>query len=127
MATIPTSSSNIQFQSAKSQLVATKMNHAAGEITAAKADQKMDKAIAAAKDFEAVFISEMMKPMFETISVDDTFGGGKGEEIFRGFMVQEYGKIFAERGGLGIASQVQAELLRHQSHQNSTTQQGAAL
>ena len=40
----------------------------------------------AAREFEAVFVSEMMKPMFEGIKTDGMFGGGKGEEVFRGFL-----------------------------------------
>lgn len=68
----------------------------------------------AAKEFEAVFLSEMMKPMFADIKPDPVFGGGKGEEIFNGMMRQEYGKMMSERGGIGIAEQVKAELLRIQ-------------
>ncbi|OIN87275.1 MAG: hypothetical protein AUJ12_02610 [Alphaproteobacteria bacterium CG1_02_46_17] len=75
---------------------------------------KQDRTAQAAKDFEAVFVSEMIKPMFETIGVDETFGGGKGEEVFRGLLVQEYGKIISNQGGIGIASAVQGELLKSQ-------------
>jgi len=73
----------------------------------------------AAKDFEAMFLGEMIKPMFEGLETDSRFGGGKGEEIFRGFMIQEYGKIMAERGGIGIAEQVKAEMIRMQEGQNN--------
>jgi peptidoglycan hydrolase FlgJ len=77
---------------------------------------KNNKTIEAARDFESVFISEMLKPMFETVEVDDMFGGGKGEEVFRGIMIQEMGKSIAKQGGFGIADQVKAELLRIQEH-----------
>ncbi len=82
---------------------------------------KQDRTAQAAKDFEAVFVSEMIKPMFDTVDVDDTFGGGKGEEVFRGLLVQEYGKIIANQGGIGIASAVQAELLKSQEHSQQLT------
>ncbi len=73
----------------------------------------------AAKDFEAVFLSEMLKPMFAEINEPDPlFGGGQGEKVFNGFMVQEYGKMMAERGGIGIAEHVKAELLKIQEAQN---------
>jgi Rod binding domain-containing protein len=68
----------------------------------------------AAQDFEAVFLSEMMKPMFETVEVDSMFGGGKGEEIFRSFMLQEYGKMMSASGSIGISDRVKAELIRLQ-------------
>lgn len=69
---------------------------------------------AAAKDFEAVFVTEMLRPMFEQIKPDDEFGGGKGEEIFNGLMMDQYGKLIAERGGIGLASQIKAEMIRMQ-------------
>ena len=58
---------------------------------------------AAAEQFEAVFLSQMMAPMFETIETDPLFGGGSGEQIYRSLLVEEYGKAIARAGGLGIA------------------------
>ncbi len=69
---------------------------------------------AAAQDFEAMFATQMLQPMLETVPVDGLFGGGHGEEVMRTFMLQEYGKIVAKSGLLGIASQVKAEMLRVQ-------------
>ena len=69
----------------------------------------------AAQDFEAVFFSEMMKPMFENLKTADGFtGGGKGEEVFQGLMIQEYGKMMAETNSIGIADQVKAHLIKAQ-------------
>lgn len=77
--------------------------------------KNFEKIDASAKEFEAVFLAEMLKPMFKELNEPDPlFGGGKGEEIFNGFMVQEYGKLMAERGGIGIAEHVRAELIRIQ-------------
>ena len=73
----------------------------------------------AAKEFEAVFMTEMIKPMFEGLKVNSRFGGGKGEEIFRGFMIQEYGKLISERGEIGIADAVKAEMIRLQETSNN--------
>ncbi|MEK7802443.1 MAG: rod-binding protein [Pseudomonadota bacterium] len=87
-----------------------------GAIVAPTATADKLKAKQAAKDFEAVFITEMMKPMFESIEVDDTFGGGKGEEVFRGLLTQEYGKMFSQKGGIGLAAHVQSELIKIQEH-----------
>ena len=69
----------------------------------------------AAKDFEAVFISEMMSHMFNGIDVDPMFGGGPGEEMFRSMMVNEYGKKMANSGnGIGIATQLERAMLEMQ-------------
>lgn len=80
----------------------------------------------AAQDFEAVFISEMLKPMMESVEVDDMFGGGKGEEIFRGIMIQELGKSIAKQGGFGLSAQVKNHLLHLQEQQTSQTSSGEA-
>lgn len=68
----------------------------------------------AAEDFEAVFVAQMLAPMFDTLPTHGTFGGGPGEDIYRSLMVQEYGKAIARSGGVGIADQVERELLRIQ-------------
>jgi len=73
-----------------------------------------ERATKAAEDFEAVYISEMLKPMIETVEVDDVFGGGKGEEVFRGLLIQELGKSISKQGGLGLSDHVRAELLKIQ-------------
>lgn len=73
---------------------------------------------AAAKEFEAVFVTEMLKPMFSGLKPDPMFGGGKGEEIFQGFMLQEYGKNIAEHHSIGIADHVKAEMIRLQEETN---------
>lgn len=90
------------------------MGDAATAAKQAAKTKDVAKITQAAKDFEAMFITEMMKPMFEDIKPDPFFGGGKGEEIFQGFMLEEYGKLMAETGQLGIADAVKAEMLKMQ-------------
>jgi len=75
----------------------------------------------AAQEFEAVFLAEMLKPMFEGTELDEPFGGGKGEEIFQSFLLQEYGKIIAQTGSIGIADQVRQELINIQEQQTDET------
>ena len=76
----------------------------------------------AAQEFEAMFLSEMFKPVFESIPVDDAFGGGKGEEVFRGILVQEYGKMMARAGGIGLSDHVREELIRMQADAGTPSQ-----
>jgi peptidoglycan hydrolase FlgJ len=71
----------------------------------------------AAQEFEALFLAEMLSPVFESVDTDGLFGGGEGEKIFRSLMVQEYGKAVASAGGVGIAAAVQSEILRMQENQ----------
>ena len=96
---------------------ATQAN-AAGAAKNAKEAREIAKVEQAAREFEAVFISEMMKPMFEGISTEAPFGGGKGEEVFRGLLLNEYGKILAQQNSFGITDQVKAEMIRIQEETN---------
>jgi Rod binding domain-containing protein len=66
------------------------------------------------QDFEAMFATQMLQPMFEGLGVDPAFGGGHGEEVMRSFLLQEYGKLLAKGNRLGIAAQVKSEMLRAQ-------------
>ena len=65
----------------------------------------------AAEEFEAVFLSQMLAPLFAGIETDGFFGGGPGEDIYRSLLVEEYGKAMARSGGIGIAAAVERELL----------------
>ena len=80
----------------------------------------------AAKEFEAMFATQLLKPMFDTVKVNSSFGGGNGEEVMRSFLMQEYGKIIAESGRLGIASQVKTEMIRAQEAAQARGLRGGA-
>jgi flagellar protein FlgJ len=67
-----------------------------------------------AVDFEAQFLSQMLQPMFEGIEVDAPFGGGHAEKMWQSMLVNEYGKSLAQSGGIGLAEQVERQLLRAQ-------------
>lgn len=79
-----------------------------------RADTNPDAVRQAAQDFEAVFVAQMLAPMFDSLSSDGMFGGGPGENIYRSILVDEYGKAVARAGGIGIADQVQREILKLQ-------------
>jgi Rod binding domain-containing protein len=59
----------------------------------------------AARAFEATYLAEMLKHSGIN-SLPSGFGGGAGEEAFSSFLTQEYARLMAERGGIGIAEQV---------------------
>jgi flagellar protein FlgJ len=69
---------------------------------------------AAAEEFEAVMLTAMLKPIFEGVEISEPFGGGEGEKMWKGLLVEEYAKEMAASGGIGIADQVRSELLRIQ-------------
>jgi flagellar protein FlgJ len=74
----------------------------------------MTKADKASKEYEQVFISQFLGSMFSGLSTDGPTGGGEGEEMFRSLMVDQYAKGIENQGGFGIATQMKAELLKHQ-------------
>jgi flagellar protein FlgJ len=69
---------------------------------------------AIAQDFEAVFLGQMAQMMLESVEVDQTFGGGHGEEMFRGILAEKLGREFAARGGIGLSDAVRAQIIRLQ-------------
>ena len=67
-----------------------------------------------ANDFEAVFLSQMLKPMFEGIKPEAPFGGGNSEAMWRSMQIEEYGKAITKAGGIGIADSVYREMIKLQ-------------
>lgn len=74
----------------------------------------------AAEDFEAVYLAQMLMPMFNTMEVDPMFGGGAAEETWRGIMVEEMGKHIARNGGIGLAPVLEREMLKLQEVADGT-------
>ena len=79
-------------------------------VTAAASDKVRETAEA----FEATFLAQMMKPMFEGLSTDGPFGGGSAEQTWRSFLVDEMAKKTVAAGGIGLASSVMSEMLKMQ-------------
>jgi len=67
-----------------------------------------------AKAFEAVFLGQMTQMMMGTVQSDGPFGGGHGEEMFRGVMAEKLGTAITDAGGIGLSRQVLAEIIRLQ-------------
>lgn len=68
-----------------------------------------------AEDFEAMFLSQMLSHMYTDIDPNNPYGGGgKGEEVFRSLMVNEYGKLIVKAGGVGLADMVEKEMIHMQ-------------
>ena len=67
-----------------------------------------------AEEFEAVFLGQMLQPMFRNIDAAEPFGGSASEKMWRTMQVEEYGKAIAKAGGIGIADAVFREILKAQ-------------
>lgn len=67
-----------------------------------------------AEDFEAFYLTQVTANMFAGIETDPMFGGGPGEAVFQSLLTQEYGKLVARAGGIGIADAVAREMIKLQ-------------
>jgi peptidoglycan hydrolase FlgJ len=67
------------------------------------------------QDFEALFVGMMLKSMRSTVKEDKMTGGGHGEETFRSLLDQEYAAAAVKRGGIGLAKQIEKEIVRQES------------
>jgi Rod binding domain-containing protein len=76
----------------------------------------------AAEEFESVFLSEMLAPMFESLDTEGLGGGGMGEQIFRPMLVERYAESISKAGGVGIADSVVREFMRMQQTQTLPTE-----
>ncbi len=65
-----------------------------------------------AQDFEAVFVGELLGNMMQGLASDGPLGGG--DDPFAAMLRDEYGKLIARSGGVGVADAVMRELLRAQ-------------
>ena len=65
-----------------------------------------------AQRFEASMLSQMLAPMFSTISTRGAFSGGAAEEQWRPMLTEAYATRMAAAGGIGIAPTILAQMLR---------------
>jgi flagellar protein FlgJ len=68
----------------------------------------------ACRDFEAIFIKQMLDSMKKTVPESGLLEGGMAEDIFEDMLYQEYATIISKSGDLGIAEMVYKQL----SHYN---------
>lgn len=66
----------------------------------------------AAKDFESVFVAQVLKQMRETVHKEELFHGGPGEDLFEGLLDEEISKRIAGQGSLGIGDLLYRDLSR---------------
>jgi len=96
------------------------MNAIASIATAPAAElspQKMAAINHKAEEFEALVLSQLLAPMFDSVKTPSLFGeDGPEQDTFRSLLNDEYAKAIAARGGIGIADQVKDALIRIQSN-----------
>jgi flagellar protein FlgJ len=100
--------------SAQSQMQATGKTGNAANMSPQAVEQVKAKAKKASENFESMFLSSMFQQMYAGLDGDGPFGGKGPLKIWRSFMTDQIAKSVAKTGGIGLAPQVYAALLRHQ-------------
>ena len=72
-----------------------------------------DAAQSAAREFEAVFLTQTVEEMFKSVDIG-SFGGGSAEETWRSFLARAYADQIAGQGVTGIAQSVEAMIASYQ-------------
>lgn len=88
-----------------------------GAVAGVPAPAKREVAEKTAREFEAVFAGAIAKLMMESVEIGEEFGGGHGEQMFRGMLAEQLGTEMTKRGGLGLAPAVLEQILRLQGEQ----------
>ena len=87
----------------------------AGQTSQVEAMLKIKgKAKSAAGEFESMFLNSMFQQMNTSVDGEGPFGGSGALKVWRSFLTDQYAKMFANSGGIGIAKHVYDELLKLQ-------------
>jgi len=65
------------------------------------------------EEFEAVFLAQMLEQMMGESSEDSLFSGA-GSSAWKGMLNEEYAKVMAKAGGIGLADDLAREIMRYQ-------------
>lgn len=76
----------------------------------------------AAQEFEAMFMSQMLNIMFDSVDTDKMFGGGNAEKIYKSMIVDQYSSIMSKSNSLGISDQIKASMLKLQEAKDTGTE-----
>lgn len=70
-------------------------------------NEEMRKAL---KDFESLFINQMLKTMRESVGKSDLFHGGSGEDIYTSMLDEEIAKSISNAGGIGLEKMLMKQM-----------------
>ena len=73
-----------------------------------------------ARDFEAMFITQMLNTMNDGSSEESEFTGGSSEDTWRSFFNQAAAEEMADKGGFDLAPRLMADIIALQAAQSTT-------
>ena len=69
-----------------------------------------DKLEQACKDFESLFVAQMMQQMRKTVPQEGLFNGGRAEKIYTEMLDSEMAKSISNHRGVGLAAMMYRQL-----------------
>jgi len=90
-------------------------NNSANFKNSSNAELNDKKITKKSKELEGVFLSVMMEPMFPEGKESNLYGGGQGNGVFRTLMIQQYGQIFADAGGVGLSAGIEKQFRKQRA------------
>jgi Rod binding domain-containing protein len=90
---------------------------AAAPRAGAKTDAKAEAWRAAAEEFEAVFLAQMLATMTQGSGLQGLGGAsadGNGQDVYQDMFTQEVAKLISRTGGIGVADAILQEMLKTQ-------------
>ena len=91
-------------------------NMAALQVTGAQVAQPgaaaPDAPNSAIKEFEAMFLTQMVDEMLSTVDIG-SFGGGHAEQTWRSFLSNAIGESIAAQNSTGIARSIETAMQRY--------------
>ena len=73
-------------------------------------DQKI-KIEKACRDFESLFVQQMMKQMRQTVPQEGLFSGGNAEKTYTSMLDGEMSKVISQQRGIGLAPALIRQLM----------------
>jgi peptidoglycan hydrolase FlgJ len=64
----------------------------------------------ACRDFESIFLKQMLNAMKKTVDKSELINGGMAEDLFEDMLYDEYAKIMAKTGSFGLADMMFRQL-----------------
>jgi Rod binding domain-containing protein len=98
---------------------------AAGQTPPTDAQEKA-RIAAAARDFEAVFVSYMLKSMRSSLKTNDMFGDSFGGDMMNGMFDMEIAKEMSKGKSFGLAEMLYKKLAGEEVHPSGSPESGIA-
>lgn len=85
----------------------TTMNPSLTAVPKRDNNEELRKAL---KDFESLFINQMLKTMREGLGKSEMFHGGSGEDIYTSMLDEELAKSMSNAGGIGLEKMLMKQM-----------------